>query len=64
MSDRPQRIDIPTSGSLLAAVRPFRDVVEAKAKANGRQLDPSWFRDGPEDRPALYPPQKRSDTNE
>ena len=64
MSDKPERIDIPTGGTLIGAFRAFRAMVEAKAKAEGRELDPAWYEDDPEDRPGLYPHLKKEQTNE
>jgi len=54
MSDKPERIDIPTGGTLIGAFRAFRDMIEASEKAKGRELDPEWYKDGPEDMPELY----------
>jgi len=64
MSDKPERIDIPTGGTLIGAFRAFRDMIEAKAKAEGRELDPAWYRDGPEDRPGLYPDLRQEEPDE
>ena len=64
MSDKPERIDIPTGGTLIGAFRAFRAMVEAKAKAEGRELDPAWYEDEPEDRPGLYPHLREEDHNE
>lgn len=55
MSDKPERIDIPTGGSLLEAFRALREFLAEQARANGRELDPGWYDDGPESRPGLYP---------
>ena len=49
-----ERFFVPTGGSALAAYRAFRAWAEGQAAARGRRLDPSWYRDGPEDLPELY----------
>lgn len=64
MSDKPERLDIPTGGSLIKAFRAFREMAEAHAKANGRELDPAWYVDDPVSRPGLYRDRKEDSENE
>lgn len=55
MTEKPQRFDLPTGGSLIEAFRALREFFAAELRAKGRELDPAWYRDGPEDMPDLYP---------
>ena len=49
------RFDIPTEGrSGIEIFRAFRAVMEKKAEAMGRTLDPAWYDDGPDTLPELY----------
>ncbi len=48
------RFYIPTQGSALATFRAIRRWAEKVAASQGKTLDPEWYKDGPEDRPALY----------
>jgi hypothetical protein len=38
----------------LATFRAIRRWAEKVAASQGKTLDPEWYKDGPEDRPALY----------
>lgn len=50
-----KRFDIPTTGKTkLEIYRAMRSFFEKKAQENGKELDPSWYKDGPEDMPELY----------
>ena len=64
MSEKPERFFLPTEGSLLGAFRAIREFIAEKARAEGRELDPAWYEDDPEDRPGLYPHLKKEQTNE
>ncbi len=64
MSDKPERFFLPTEGSLLGAFRAIREFIAAKARAEGRELDPAWYEDEPEDRPGLYPHLREEEHNE
>lgn len=59
MSDT-ERFFLPTRGSALSAYRAFRAWAEEHCEARGEKLDPSWYRDGPEDIPELYEDTPRS----
>ena len=49
-----RRFDIPSKQTLIEGYRAFRDYLERVAKAEGKKLDPVWYKDGPEDLPAMY----------
>ena len=51
-----ERVDLATKGSKLEAFRAFRGWAEVVAKRLGQEMDPIWYKDGPEDRPRLYEP--------
>jgi hypothetical protein len=56
------RFDIPTAGrSGIEIFRAFRAVMEKKAEAMGRTLDPAWYDDGPDKLPRLYGPKEVED---
>ena len=64
MSDKPERFFLPTEGSLLGAFRAIREFIAERARAEGRELDPAWYEDDPEDRPGLYPHLRQEEHNE
>jgi hypothetical protein len=46
---------VPTAGrTKLEIFRAVRAAIEKMVEARGEKLDPAWYADGPEDRPALY----------
>ena len=49
------RISILGDTRVIDGFRALRAWIEQHAAANGQTLDPAWYRDGPEDRPNLYP---------
>ena len=49
-----ERVDIKAGNTALETFRAFRAWAEKVAAAQGKTLDPAWYRDGPEDRPQLY----------
>ena len=55
----PDRVCIPGDLPLVDIFRAFRSWVEKHAAAEGKTLDPAWYRDSPEERPELYPELKK-----
>lgn len=51
---RIERFDVPTKAYLIDLFRAMRDVFERQVAAQGEQLDPAWYEDGPDKRPNLY----------
>ena len=58
------RIYIPGDTRVIDGFRALRAWIEQHAAANGQTLDPAWYRDGPEERPNLYPELRKPPTPE
>ena len=52
--DKPVKVDLATQGSKLEAFRAFRKWAEVMAERQGQTMDPSWYKDSPEECPELY----------
>lgn len=62
MSDPPDRIYVPGGVPLIDMFRAMRGWIEQQATAQGKTLDPAWYRDSPEERPELYPELRNKQT--
>jgi hypothetical protein len=51
----PDRVSVRGGLPLIDIFRAFRSWVEKHAATEGKTLDPTWYRDSPEERPKLYP---------
>jgi len=58
------RISILGDTRVIDGFRALRAWIEQHAAANGQTLDPAWYRDGPGERPNLYPELRKPPTGE
>ena len=58
------RTSIRGSLPLIDIFRAYRTWIEKHAAAEGKTLDPAWYRDSPEERPELYPELKKQPPKE